>query len=78
MEDVMNDRPQAEACALEPAVSADTNMLVEESGSPMLHERVAEILPRLITMSTTVALIAPALLPIYGLDSFGGGGIRGC
>jgi hypothetical protein len=78
MEDVMNDRPQAEACALEPAAPADTDQLAEERGAPTLHDRVAEILPRLITMGTTLALIAPALLPIYGLDSFGGGGVRGC
>lgn len=77
MEDVMDDRPQAEACALEPASPTDTDGLAKENASPTLHGRVAEMLPRLTTVGTYLALAGPSIVSLYQLESLGSG-LRGC
>ncbi|MEI7642673.1 MAG: hypothetical protein WCJ55_00060 [Chloroflexales bacterium] len=73
----MNDQPQAEACASECPVTSESHEPAADHSWDACYDRVAAILPRLITISASVVLIGPALLPSAVIDSFGHG-VRGC
>lgn len=71
----MNDHPQAEACASNGPLLADLDQPAPERTWDALHKQVAQILPRLSTIGTSVVLLAPII--INGADSYGRG-IRSC
>lgn len=71
----MNDDPQAEACASNGPLLTDLDRPAPERTWDALHEQVAQILPRLSAISTSMVLLAPII--INGADSYGRG-IRGC
>lgn len=69
----MNDCPQTD---LRPAVegdpAADTLASVETTWD-VVSEQLDRVLPRLTALGTRVAVLAPALIGIFGSNSFGRG-----
>jgi hypothetical protein len=69
----MNDRSQSD---LSPTVE---HALVAGAPTPtdttwnMVSEQLDQVLPRLTALGTRVAVLAPALVGIIGIDSFGRG-----
>lgn len=69
----MNDCPQAD---LRPAVEGDP---VAETLAPTdttwdaVSEQLERVLPRLTALGTRVAILAPALVGIIGIDGWGRG-----
>jgi hypothetical protein len=72
MEAVMRDNPQLEACPLEPHLDAEPSPQADDHPEETLYDQVARILPRLSTISTSVALLGPIF--IQGGSSYGRGG----
>lgn len=69
----MNDCPHAD---LRPAVEGDSTEDTLASATTtwdVVSEQLDRVLPRLTALGTRVAVLAPALVGIIGIDSYGRG-----